>query len=284
MPEPQHAEDGGPKASGAAASAGPPASPAARLWSWAREHKALVLFCLGVLLGVAAFVLYPSAAAEVPGPAVPWVGVQSKVAIAEIDYSVRVSSGRTRIDIAMQRDPLGPASVSRAVSVILSPVLPYGMGRTVLFGHSPGAEAAVHFTVNAADSGMSFNGTTAAVAIPRIVYHGPGTPALVVTYPIPSASSYDWSSLPPIKVTSSSATWTTATGQADVGVQAQASAPGQVAVGINHARQTTDSNKTFAAGALLGLAGGAILSAVQEALHARDSRDNASPAQGHPAG
>ena len=47
----------------------------------------------------------------------------------------------------------------------------YGMGRTVILEHSPGVEVAVHFTVNAADSGMSFNGTTAAVAIPRIVLH-----------------------------------------------------------------------------------------------------------------
>ena len=46
--------------------------------------------------------------------------------------------------------------------------------------------------------------------------------------------------------------------------------PGRAAVGINHAEQTTDDNKTFVAGALIGLAGGALLSAVQEALHAND--------------
>jgi hypothetical protein len=271
-PEPQHAEDAEPEASSAAAVAGPPASPDARHRSRAMKIiTPLVLFGLGVVLLVLAIVLYPSAATEVPGPAVPWLGIQSNVAIAEITYTaIRVSSNRTTIDITMYRDPLGPRSVSRGVYVNLSPDLPHGMSQRATFGHSQ-SKAAVHFTLNAADSGMSFNGTTAAVAIPRIVYLGPGTPALIVQYPIPSASSYDWSSsLPTVKVTSSSAAWTTATVKAAVGVQAQASAPGQVVVGINHARQATDNNKTFIAGALLGLAGGAILSGVQEALHARD--------------
>jgi hypothetical protein len=45
---------------------------------------------------------------------------------------------------------------------------------------------------------------------------------------------------------------------------------GRIATGVNHLAQAADDHRTFFAGALLGLAGGALLSAVQEALHARD--------------
>ena len=82
--------------------------------------------------------------------------------------------------------------------------------------------------------------------------------------------SYDWSSFPTSAINNSDAAWTIATTSSVSGRQAVASTPGRVAVGINHARQASDNDKTFVAGALLGLAGGAILSAVQEALHARD--------------
>lgn len=148
-------------------------------------------------------------------------------------------------------------------------ILYSGAGRELnqeRFGHS--FQGRVFFTVNVADFGMSFNGITAAAAIPKIGYIGAGTPIVSVYYPIPSASSYDWSSFPATTVTNSYAMWTIAV--AKIGAQALPFTRGQVAFGINHARQATDSKKTFVAGALLGLAGGAILSAVQEALHARD--------------
>jgi hypothetical protein len=231
----------------------------------------LVLFGLGVLLLVLALVLYPSATTtEVPGTSVPFVGFVTDVAISEIDYAVtRTSSGTTLVEIKMGLDPFGRVPRFKPeVDVTWSPFPPGGVTRKMIFGQSRFVVA--HFTVNMADFGMSFNGLTASAAIPKIGYIGPGTPQVLVTYPIPSASSYDWSSFPTTSITSSHAIWETATVKTPVGVHAEASTPGQVAVGINHARQASDSNKTFVAGALLGLAGGAILSAVQEALHARD--------------
>jgi hypothetical protein len=233
----------------------------------------LVLFGLGVVLLVLAVVLYRSAATtEVPGPAVPLVGFNSNFAIGDIGYVVtRASSGRTLVTIEMQRDPRGRVPrLKPTVYVTLIAGTLHKPAPPVTFGHSRFAQRSVHFTVNVADFGMSFNGITASAAIPKIGYLGPGTPDLYVRYPIPSASSYDWSSLPTLRVTNSYAEWETATANTPAGVQAEASTPGQIAVGINHARQATDTDKTFAAGALLGLAGGAILSAVQEALHARD--------------
>ncbi len=41
---------------------------------------------------------------------------------------------------------------------------------------------------------------------------------------------------------------------------------GQIVIGINHSTQVSDDRRTFYAGALRGLGGGALLSAVQEAL------------------
>jgi hypothetical protein len=233
----------------------------------------LVLFGLGVVLLVLAVVLYPSAATtEVVGPTVPIVGFNTNFAIGDIGYLVtRASPGTTLVEIGMQRDPLGRVPRLKPTAyVTLRTGISRQVTRTVTFGHSRFAQRIVRFTVNVADLGMSSNGITASAAIPKIIYFGPGTPDLNVRYPIPSASSYDWSSFPTTKVTSSYAQWETATAKTPAGVQAEASTPGQVAFGINHARQATDSDKTFVAGALLGLAGGAILSAVQEALHARD--------------
>jgi hypothetical protein len=268
MPEPHHAEDAGPSTSSTAALAGPPASPVARHRSRAMKIiTPLVLFGLGVVLLVLAVVLYPSAAAEVPGPYVPTWTINSNVPISAIAYTVtRVSSGRTRIGIRVWRVQVGQKLRWRA-SVDLPLGAGHPPGREEIFPHSRAFTETVHFTVNVADFGMSFNGITASVAIPKIGYTGPGTPYVTVDYPIPSASTYDWSSLSPTTLDPNEAIWTTSVAKiGEEGLQP----PGQVAVGINHARQTTDSNKTFAAGALLGLAGGAILSAVQEALHARD--------------
>ena len=116
------------------------------------------------------------------------------------------------------------------------------------------------FSMSARNSGVLFNGVTASATIPTVFYHGTGKPGLATTFYVPSASSYDWSSFPPVAANNSTAAWLVK--------RVGSNTPGRVAIGFNYARQASDSNKTFIAGALLGLAGGAILSAVQEALRA----------------
>ena len=122
--------------------------------------------------------------------------------------------------------------------------------------------ASAEFFVEARSFGVEYNDVTASAAIPEVVYDGPGTPLLIVSYQIPSASSYDWSSYPASSVDKSGAVWQQALIHGDT--------VGRVTVGTNYAAQANDDTRTFIAGALLGLAGGALLSAVQEALHAGD--------------
>lgn len=276
-PEPHSAQGQGPNTSGAAALAGPPAAPVVRHRSRAMKIiTPLILFGLGMVLLVLAVVLYPSATAEIAGPPVPILRISSPVPILSISYRViQTSSDRTDVEVVIVRDPLVPMSRFRTarlqvVSVNLDTFSGNGPTGFANFGRIRSTVATFNFTVHWADFGMRFDGITASAAIPALSYTGPGTPSVAVEYPIPSASSYDWSSFPTTELDSSSAVWMVAATRSDAGGEAGAFTPGQVAIGINHARQATDNNKTFLAGALLGLAGGAILSAIQEALHARD--------------
>jgi hypothetical protein len=128
--------------------------------------------------------------------------------------------------------------------------------------------ATVVFPLTAHSFGSDTNGVTAYAALPHVSYQlttssrGPEPPILYSEYQITSPNSYDWSTFPPESRGSSSATWEeflTSTTNGEVA--------GRVVPGIDHGRQSSDANWTFIAGALLGLAGGAILSAVQELLH-----------------
>ncbi len=122
----------------------------------------------------------------------------------------------------------------------------------------PTGIATADFFVKAHSFGVASNGITASAAIPEVTYQGPGQPMLVVTYDIPSAASYDWSSFPTASVNNSTASWVEDLTNGDTGARA--------AVGISPSGQATHDTETLLAGTLLGLAGGAILSAIQEAL------------------
>jgi len=119
------------------------------------------------------------------------------------------------------------------------------------------------FLVNGSGFGVTYNSATASAAIPQVLYGGAGgTPTLVTQYNIPGASSYDWSAFPTRFANDRFATWSELVTSGDV--------EGRDAVGINHASQSSQSNDTFIAGALIGLAGGALISCFQEVMHARD--------------
>jgi hypothetical protein len=115
--------------------------------------------------------------------------------------------------------------------------------------------------VKANSIGDTSNGVIADAAIPQVLCNNCVDTVLETQYNIPSASSYDWSSFPTQFANGTYARWTE---------QVNGVAGGRAAVGVNHANQANDDHKTFVTGALVGLAGGALLSAVQEALHAND--------------
>ena len=123
--------------------------------------------------------------------------------------------------------------------------------------------AEIQVFVRADDLGYAFNEVTAAAAIPRLYYVGPGSPFLVTEYDrVPSPNRYDWSAFPPTLSYGTEIAWEEKV--------TNGAAQGRVSVGVDHANQTKESNNTFIAGALIGLAGGALLSAIQEAFRSND--------------
>lgn len=120
--------------------------------------------------------------------------------------------------------------------------------------------ARVSLELTPSNVAMNFDGINAYAAIPEVTLTGQARGALLLAaFHIPSASSYDWSSSPPENVESSEVDWNEFLKTGDTA--------GRTTVGINHARMANDATLNFLAGALIGLAAAAILSAVQEALH-----------------
>jgi hypothetical protein len=127
--------------------------------------------------------------------------------------------------------------------------------------------ATAYFFVKAQSFGVAVNGVTAAAAFPALFTPGTRPATLVLTYQIPSASSYDWSSYPPTGLDNSRAVWAEPLTAQQMPVAGLGGTLARVATGINHAAETHDSTLTLLAGVLFGLGGGALVAAVQEALH-----------------
>lgn len=126
------------------------------------------------------------------------------------------------------------------------------------------------FLVNARSFGVSLDGVNAYAAVPEVLLTLPGGGAgrgsesadLGIRFRIPNAAAYDWSSFPTRELTASTAVWEESLNLGDN--------PGRAAVGVNHAQQSSDDNLTFIAGALIGIAGAALLTSGQEFFHAFD--------------
>jgi hypothetical protein len=110
------------------------------------------------------------------------------------------------------------------------------------------------------------DGLQADIALPGVEYNGPGPdPFFNTAVKVPLAARYDWSSYPPRQLAPNGLmTWT----EVVVGGHLDS----RTAIGTDHAAQSADTTNTFIAGALIGLAGAALIAAIQEALHARIRR------------
>jgi hypothetical protein len=246
----------------------------------------LVLAVLGLLLFLLVIIFYPSTATDVRTPPYSRLALETKFPVALIGLSViQVSSSIAEMKISVEL-PVGttapPAGLSAGLVVAPAlgtafrhchapscvtfpgslPASEWGVTLTFRSARGSAGVATADFFVKARSFGVAYNSITASAAIPEFIYRGPGTPMFLVGYNIPSAASYDWSSFPTAAVSNHTASW-----QEDL---TSVDSPGRAAVGINPAGQASHDNKTFIVGALVGLAGAAILSAIQEALHASD--------------
>jgi hypothetical protein len=257
----------------------------------------VILAAVGVAMGVGAFALY-SSPSELPTPPYATLQLASSFPIADIDYTVdQISSSiaEIKIEVELPAGTLHPPAGASNARLFLAP--PFGTGfqtcpkpptglallttpfcysagqqlyvwvqplkfTTVRFQFSITGAAFADLYVRAHSFGETYNGITAAVAIPAVTYDGSGMPLLEAQYNLPAASSYDWSAFPTQFANGSYARWNE---QLSSGVT-----EGKTAAGTNHANEADDNNKTFIAGVLFGLAGAALLSAVQEALHVND--------------
>jgi hypothetical protein len=248
----------------------------------------VALFAAAVVFAIIALALYPSTA-QLPTPQYASLGVSSIAAPVQlIRYLVRqMSPTRAEMLVTVEMPVGSQIPAPGAVDVLAAP--PRGTrfttcpapnckfvsssdftswAKPLIFSMKPDGAgqlvptAETGFLVDGRGFGVTDNSTTASAAIPEVLYKGGGTPTLLTQYNIPNASSYDWSSFPTKFANNSFATWSELVTSGDIG--------GRAAVGINHANQSSESNDTFIAGALIGLAGGALLSGFTEAMHARD--------------
>jgi hypothetical protein len=251
-----------------------------------------VALVLGVALGLGAyFAIYPSPETGIPVPAYSQIHVETPVPVQFL--AVSIYQGRIEVRVTLSdAAPIPPADAKGDIELDLpsgadfyncpdcvnsdgplSLLAPSFVTFKLKFTKLGDYETAyASFQVRPSNFGMDFDGSNAYAAIPEIILKGPrANGELFVTSSfIPSASSYDWSSSRPTTVESSSVTWA-------VGLKDDDTA-GRTVVGINHAREANDVTLSFFAGALIGLAGAAILSAIQEALHIFTERDaTASP-------
>jgi len=248
----------------------------------------VALFVAAAAFAIIALELYPSTT-QLPTPPYATLGVTSVAGPVQIiRYLVaQVSPTRAEMLVTVQM-PYGTKDPAPgAVAVLAAPPigtrfttcpapnckfepsrdftswakpLIFSMKRNAAGQLVPTAETG--FLVDASGFGVTHNSTTASAAIPQVLYKGGGSPTLLAQYNIPGASSYDWSSFPTEFANNRFATWSELVTGGD--------ADGRAAVGINHASQSSQTDDTFIAGALIGLAGGALLSGFQEAMHARD--------------
>ena len=251
----------------------------------------IVLALTGVALGLIAYAVYPSRT-QLPVPTYTTLHLTSDVTIDTVTYrvhQVHPSTAEVKISVLVSPDTALPVPGSQPPS--LTVFLPIGMtcpqppcfrqkgGNNgwyqVLTFHqsigpgslpnesSSGIYAFADFTVKAKVFGVTFDGATASAALPKLHYTGPGSPTLITQYQIPSANKYDWSTFAPAFSSSSEAQWLEQMNGNSVLFDVDA-------VGTNHIAETSDSDLTFLAGVLLGVGGGALVAAGQEALHIKD--------------
>ena len=268
------------------------------MWSVLRKWMPLAITCLSVALGFWAYKLYPKTS---DSPAATYSTLEVTTSVPKIDFvnyhvfqmspdiavvrvwvvtsdswpQVRGPSGTATLRLSLPAGSYFRECPHPACETIETDPYPAGTDwkKKVTFSQFfPGTyvwAARADFFVRARHFGLTFNHDHVSAAIPDIVYKGSKKDKkdnraafLGVSYWIPSAASYDWSSLPVDAVAHTKADWSVPMPQGETA--------GQIAIGVDQAAKRSDEFKLFLAGALAALAGAGLLTALIEALHARD--------------
>lgn len=252
-----------------------------RLISAAWRSRGLLLFCfMAAALGLVAWRLLPRNPEVIP-PGPPQLFVSVSGQLADINYTVSGAGKRHRVTIAFDGPPSTSMSfianlgsgIARHVSI--SPRPPRGKffyprhGLDGLLHLDRTGNLRVSFTISGSAFGYDSAGVEAAVALPGLVYHGEGQggpPEFFSSFDLPSAGAYDWSAFPPLDISTGNIRW--------VELTSTGALAGHAVVGIDHAKQSRDDTDTFISGALIGLAGAALIAGLQEGLHRQHPEDN----------
>jgi hypothetical protein len=256
-----------------------------RSW-WKKYRTAIVLAAIGLALFLVTVGLYPSTT-QLPVPLSSTLALEAPtLPVASITYEVRqISSSVAEIEVTILL-PINvrfPPANTPVVGLVVSPPIgtsftrcpppacksePKGISSWKrLLGFTPlktlngtSGIAYADFYVRADHFGGTYNDVNASVVAPVVMYYGKGTPTLLTQYNIPDAAKYDWSVFPLEFASASFATWSEPITNGQI--------PARVADGTDFANQGKDNYHTFLAGVILGLAGGALLTALQETLDA----------------
>jgi hypothetical protein len=252
------------------------------------KHLALAVIGLGFLAGGLLMYLY-SGPGELASPPFTTIQLQSTFSIAEILYDVsEPAPSITQITIYVQlpAKQLHPPAKAKAAELWLE--VPPGIAfqtcppdscrfdpndqaytwlQPLDFRYedpdNKSGEAKATFSIKAHSLGYVANYINASAAIPRVVFWAPRKPpaTFLKLYKVTSAHNYDWSTLHPQLANASEVIWSEPMTSA---------AEGTVAVGADQANELKENYEILFAGALIGLAGGALLAAAQEWLHRND--------------
>jgi hypothetical protein len=144
------------------------------------------------------------------------------------------------------------------------PYYPVYKGTLMYYGGHPTSTATTAVQVNAPTLSSDANGEEAVAVMPSLHYKGKGGPSLGISMDLAGANKYDWSQLPPSDTNKYGASWL----EPLVNGQVEA----RIVSGANADALQNVSTRNFQVGLAIGIAGGALISAIQEALHTRLER------------
>jgi hypothetical protein len=251
--------------------------------------KILVPLVIGIVTGAGAWMVYQhSSHTEVPAPSYATVVLQSRLRLALITYQVSQQPHDTAIDISVKVHAGALSRGGPAQTLQLIPPNDISFFKCLDCAESAAQIGKVNqpVTLMFTSAGSGFekadvsyqapagfgdiaNGLDASAAIPHVSYQcikclDPGNPQLKADYILQRADRYNWT--PAVEYRGGNEVWWAEP------VVADGETPGSVATGVDPNTQQWDNTLTFAAGALVGVAGGALLTMVTELLHAHDDR------------